>query len=154
MLSETIVCYGIMRPLREAGYFETAHHRQILRELDTAIRRGGLTTLCGIVGWGKTRLGVKGADRRVKSSLRCFPGEPHRSLPPMGMPPSIRTAVAENRSGEMALQPPKRSARGGPAKAGSGSKDRYPIVRCRVHRTDTKSRYPMCSSPPASSKPV
>jgi type II secretory pathway predicted ATPase ExeA len=42
--------------LREAGYFETAHHRRISRELDAAIRQGGLIALCGIVGCGKTVL--------------------------------------------------------------------------------------------------
>jgi len=56
MLSGAMGYYGITRPLREAGYFETAHHRRVLRELDTAIRRGGLIALCGIVGCGKTTL--------------------------------------------------------------------------------------------------
>ncbi len=48
--------FGITRALRDAGYFETEHHRRVLQELDAAIRRGGLIALCGIVGCGKTTL--------------------------------------------------------------------------------------------------
>ena len=56
MLSEVMGYYGITRDFRDAGYFETDHHRQLSLELDAAIRRGGLIALCGIVGCGKTTL--------------------------------------------------------------------------------------------------
>jgi type II secretory pathway predicted ATPase ExeA len=56
MLGEVMQHYGITRPFRDAGYFETEHHRRISQELAAAIRRGGLMALCGIVGCGKTTL--------------------------------------------------------------------------------------------------
>ena len=56
MLSEVMEYYGITRDFRDAGYFETDHHRQLSLELDAAIRRDGLIALCGIVGCGKTTL--------------------------------------------------------------------------------------------------
>lgn len=56
MLVEVMAHYGITRAFRDAGYFETEHHRRISQELDAAIRRGGLIALCGIVGCGKTTL--------------------------------------------------------------------------------------------------
>ena len=56
MLGEVMAHYGITRSFRDAGYFETEHHRLVSQELDAAIRRGGLIALCGIVGCGKTTL--------------------------------------------------------------------------------------------------
>jgi len=56
MLADVIDHYGLKCSLLEAGYFETAHQRRISRELDAAIRQGGLIALCGIVGCGKTLL--------------------------------------------------------------------------------------------------
>jgi type II secretory pathway predicted ATPase ExeA len=65
MLCGAMGYYGITRPWREAGYFETAHRRRILRGLDSAIRRGGLIALCGIVGCGKSTLLA-----RIRAALR------------------------------------------------------------------------------------
>lgn len=56
MLDEVMEHYGITRSFRDAGYFETEHHRRVSQELDAAIRRGGLIALCGIVRCGKTTL--------------------------------------------------------------------------------------------------
>lgn len=56
MLSEVMGYYGITRAFRNAGHFETEHHRRVSQELDAAIRRGGLIALCGILGGGKTTL--------------------------------------------------------------------------------------------------
>ncbi len=56
MLGEVMEHYGITRAFRDAGYFETEHHRRVSQELDAATRRGGLIALCGIVGCGKTTL--------------------------------------------------------------------------------------------------
>ena len=62
MLGEVMEHYGITRSFRDAGYFETEHHRRVSQELDAAIRRGGLITLCGIVGCGKTTLLARTRD--------------------------------------------------------------------------------------------
>lgn len=56
MLGEVMEHYGITRSFRDAGYFETEHHRRVSQELHAAIPRGGLIALCGIVGCGKTTL--------------------------------------------------------------------------------------------------
>ena len=55
MLSDVMGYYGITRSFRDAGYFQTEHHRRVSLDLDAAIRRGGLIALYGIVGCGKTR---------------------------------------------------------------------------------------------------
>jgi type II secretory pathway predicted ATPase ExeA len=54
MLSDVLDYYGLAKELRTAGFYETDHHRQLLKDLRAAIRSGGLTALCGIVGSGKT----------------------------------------------------------------------------------------------------
>jgi type II secretory pathway predicted ATPase ExeA len=54
--------YGITRPFRDAGYFETEHHRRVSQEIGAAIRRGGLIALCGIIGCGKTTLLARTRD--------------------------------------------------------------------------------------------
>jgi type II secretory pathway predicted ATPase ExeA len=46
--------YGLARDLRQAGYFETEHHRQITREMRAAILAGHLVAVTGVVGSGKT----------------------------------------------------------------------------------------------------
>jgi len=62
MLGEVMEHYGITCAFRDAGYFETEHHRRVSQELDAAIRRGGLIALCGIVGCGKTTLLARTRD--------------------------------------------------------------------------------------------
>jgi type II secretory pathway predicted ATPase ExeA len=54
MLGDVLDHYGLAREFRNAGYYETDHHRQLLKDLRAAIRSGGLVALCGIVGSGKT----------------------------------------------------------------------------------------------------
>lgn len=54
MLSDVLDYYGLAKELRTAGFYETDHHRQLLKDLRSAIRSGGLIALCGIVGSGKT----------------------------------------------------------------------------------------------------
>jgi type II secretory pathway predicted ATPase ExeA len=54
MLSDVLDYYGLAKEFRHAGFYETAHHRQLLKDLRAAVRSGGLIALCGIVGSGKT----------------------------------------------------------------------------------------------------
>jgi len=36
------------------GYYETAHHRQLLQDIKQAVYDGDLVALCGVVGSGNT----------------------------------------------------------------------------------------------------
>ena len=46
--------YGLTRSPRAVGYYETAHHRQLLQDVKQAVYEGDLVALCGVVGAGKT----------------------------------------------------------------------------------------------------
>ncbi len=65
MLTETMDYYGLSREFRNAGFFETEHHSQIMKEIKSAIKSGKLIAISGIVGCGKTTL-----LRRVQEDLR------------------------------------------------------------------------------------
>jgi ABC-type sugar transport system ATPase subunit len=54
MLSDVRNFYGLARDFGQAGYFETRHSEQIVRELKHEIKVGKLVALSGIVGCGKT----------------------------------------------------------------------------------------------------
>ena len=54
MLSDVRNYYGLARDFGQAGYFETGHSEQIVRELKHEIKVGKLVALSGIVGCGKT----------------------------------------------------------------------------------------------------
>jgi type II secretory pathway predicted ATPase ExeA len=66
MLTEIMDHFGLARGLRQAGYFETDHHQQLLKELEAAIRESGLVALAGMVGCGKTTLLWQLQDRLKK----------------------------------------------------------------------------------------
>jgi type II secretory pathway predicted ATPase ExeA len=46
--------YGLTQPLDQAGYYETAHHKQLIKDIKGAVHEGRLVAVCGIVGSGKT----------------------------------------------------------------------------------------------------
>ena len=54
MGAEVMEFYGLARSPRAVGYYETAHHRQLLQDLKQAVYEGELVALCGVVGAGKT----------------------------------------------------------------------------------------------------
>jgi len=56
MLTEVMENFGLVRDLRTAGYFETDHHRLIIKEVKTAIMAGKLVAVTGVIGSGKTFL--------------------------------------------------------------------------------------------------
>jgi type II secretory pathway predicted ATPase ExeA len=64
MLTEMMAHFGMVRDLHAAGYYETPHHRQLAKDLHTAIHAGRLIAFTGIVGSGKTLL-----LRQVESEL-------------------------------------------------------------------------------------
>ncbi len=54
MRAEVRAFYGLTQPLSQAGYYETDHHRQILKNVRGAILAGRIVALCGVIGSGKT----------------------------------------------------------------------------------------------------
>ena len=54
MRAEVMEYYGLARSPRVVGYYEAAHHRQLLQDVKQAVCEGGLVALCGLVGAGKT----------------------------------------------------------------------------------------------------
>ena len=56
MRAEVMEYYGLLRSPRAVGYYETAHHRQLLQDVKQAVYDGDLVALCGVVGAGKTAI--------------------------------------------------------------------------------------------------
>ena len=54
MRAEVMEFYGLTRSPRAVGYYETAHHRQLLQDIKQAAYDSDLVALCGVVGAGKT----------------------------------------------------------------------------------------------------
>lgn len=54
MRAEVMEYYGLTRPLNRAGYYETEHQSQILRNVRGAVLEGRIVALCGVIGSGKT----------------------------------------------------------------------------------------------------
>ncbi len=56
MLSDVINYFGLAREFDQAGYYETAHHQFLLKEIAATIKKGRIIVLAGIVGCGKTKV--------------------------------------------------------------------------------------------------
>jgi type II secretory pathway predicted ATPase ExeA len=56
VLNEVMEHYGLALPFDEAGFFETEHHRKVIKQMKAAIQAGRLVALSGLVGAGKTVL--------------------------------------------------------------------------------------------------
>jgi type II secretory pathway predicted ATPase ExeA len=56
MLSDVMEHFGLRKSPRQVDFFETEHHRQLLKDLKAAIYEGGIVALTGIVGSGKTMM--------------------------------------------------------------------------------------------------
>ena len=54
MRVEVMQHYGIKLPFDQAGYYETEHHAQLLKDIRGAILQGRLIALYGVIGSGKT----------------------------------------------------------------------------------------------------
>lgn len=61
--------FGLTQPLSQAGYHETAHHRELLRDIRTAILEGKLVAVCGVVGCGKT-VTIRRLQQQLKEENR------------------------------------------------------------------------------------
>ncbi|ECP6959254.1 AAA family ATPase [Salmonella enterica] len=54
MRVEVMEHYGLTQSIESAGYYETAHHKQLMKDIKGTIREGRLIAVCGVVGSGKT----------------------------------------------------------------------------------------------------
>lgn len=54
MRAEVMEHYGLVQSIEQAGYYETAHHKQLIKDIRGPIREGRLIAVCGVVGSGKT----------------------------------------------------------------------------------------------------
>ena len=54
MLRDVMKQFNLVKEFRQAGYFETEHHKQITKEIKFAIKFGKLVAISGMVGSGKT----------------------------------------------------------------------------------------------------
>jgi len=54
MRVEVMQHYQLTQPLGQAGYYETQHHQQLIKDIKSAILEGRLIALCGVIGSGKT----------------------------------------------------------------------------------------------------
>lgn len=56
MRVEVMQHFGLTMPLNQAGYYETGHHKELMKDIRGAISEGRLIAVCGVVGSGKTVL--------------------------------------------------------------------------------------------------
>lgn len=54
MRVEVMKHYGLEKPLNQAGYCETSHHKELMKDVRGAIIEGRLIAICGVIGSGKT----------------------------------------------------------------------------------------------------
>lgn len=54
MLTEVMAHFGLVKELRQAGYYETAAQKQMFQEIKAAAQSGSLVALTGVIGCGKT----------------------------------------------------------------------------------------------------
>ena len=56
MRDEVMQHFGLTVPFEQAGYYESAHHRALIEQIQGAITAGRLIAVCGAIGSGKTVL--------------------------------------------------------------------------------------------------
>jgi type II secretory pathway predicted ATPase ExeA len=56
MRVEVMQHFGLRMPLNQARYYETAHHKELMKDIRGAINEGRLIAVCGVIGSGKTVL--------------------------------------------------------------------------------------------------
>ncbi len=54
MRVEVMQYYWLTQPLSQAGYYETDHHKQLIKDIKGATLEGRLIAVCSVVGSGKT----------------------------------------------------------------------------------------------------
>lgn len=46
--------FGLTVPFNQVGYYETQHHKELMKDMMNAIKEGQLIAICGLIGSGKT----------------------------------------------------------------------------------------------------
>lgn len=54
MRVEVMQHFGLTVPFSQAGYYETNHHKDLMKDVRGAINEGRLIAICGVIGSGKT----------------------------------------------------------------------------------------------------
>ncbi len=71
MRAEVTAHYGLAQPLRQAGYYETDHHKRLIKDIRGAILEGRLIVVHGIIGSGKT-VTLRRLQRLLKDENRVI----------------------------------------------------------------------------------
>lgn len=69
MRVEVMEHYGLAQPIDQAGYYETAHHKQLIKDIRGAIHEGRLIAVCGVVGSGKT-VTLRRLQQRLRRKIK------------------------------------------------------------------------------------
>ena len=48
--------FGLAVPFKQSGYYETEHHKDLIKDVRGAVMEGRLVAICGVIGSGKTVL--------------------------------------------------------------------------------------------------
>ncbi|WP_349258708.1 ExeA family protein [Steroidobacter sp.] len=56
MRVEVMQHFRLTMPFNQAGYYETGHHKELMKDIRGAITEGRLIAVCGVIGSGKTVL--------------------------------------------------------------------------------------------------
>lgn len=70
MRAEVMQHFGLAVPFKQSGYYETEHHKDLIKDVRGAVMEGRLVAICGVIGSGKTvllRRLTKNAARRQES---------------------------------------------------------------------------------------
>jgi type II secretory pathway predicted ATPase ExeA len=54
MRAEVMQYFGLNVPFTQAGYYETEHHRELIKDVRRAVQEGRLVAISGVIGSGKT----------------------------------------------------------------------------------------------------
>ena len=54
MRVEVMQHFGLTVPFNQAGYYETNHHKELMKDILGTINQGRLIAVCGVIGSGKT----------------------------------------------------------------------------------------------------
>ena len=135
MLAEVQDHFGFARDPQAAGFYETPHHRQFLRDLRSAIHAGKLVAFTGLVGSGKTLLlrqlqADLVAEKRVTVSKSLAVDKDRASLT------TLITALFYDLSPEKdpRIPRPERAPRAGAARLGAQDQAARRAVRGRGPR--------------------
>lgn len=74
MLSDVMVEFKLIKEFSNAGFFETDHHKQLLKEIKLSLKFGKLVVLSGIIGSGKTTL-VRQLRTEIEKEKEIIPSK-------------------------------------------------------------------------------